>query len=136
MGVGRSLYSPDKSAGATKPQPTAAPRLSVAQTTPVGHSSEGVTVPSNDDLLAVRAAMIFAESTTDGTCTHGQAWSLKPGGVSKASGKPYNAFWAASHKTADGSYCRDKPSNQWVAAHTKPAAPALVPEDSLEELPF
>ena len=136
LGVGRSLYSPDKSAGATKPQPTAAPALSVAEKGKYGDSSEGVTAPSNDDLLAVKAAMIFAESTTDGTCSHGQAWSLKPSGVSKATGKPYQSFWAASHKAPDGSYCKDKPSNQWVAAHSKPAAPAMVPEDTLEDLPF
>jgi hypothetical protein len=136
VGVGRSLYSPDKSAGATKPQPTAAPAVSVAEKGKYGDSSEGVTAPSNDDLLAVKAAMIFAESTTDGTCSHGQAWSLKPGGVSKATGKPYNPFWAASHKAPDGSWCKDKPSNQWVAAHSEPTAPAMVPEDTLEDLPF
>lgn len=136
VGVGRSLYSPDKSAGGTKTLPQPQAPVSVAEKGKYGDSSEGAAALSNDDLLAVKAAMIFAESTTEGTCSHGQAWSLKPGGVSKATGKPYNPFWAASHKAPDGSWCKDKPSAKWVAAHSKPAAPALVPEDSLEELPF
>jgi hypothetical protein len=55
--------------------------------------------------------------------------------VSKASGKPYNPFWAASHKAPDGSWCKDKPSIKWIAGKSAPA-PKLVPEDSLEELPF
>jgi hypothetical protein len=59
--------------------------------------------------------------------------------VSKASGKPYNAFWAASHKTPDGAYCKDKPSQKFVASQSAaPAKPKLVPEDTqnLEDLPF
>jgi hypothetical protein len=136
VGVGRSLYSPDKSAGATKPHIAAAPALSVRENTPAGHSSEGEAAASEDAQLALRAAMIFAEAAGGDACSHGQKWSLKPGGVSKASGKPYQPFWAASHKAPDGSWCKDKPSSKWVNAASAPAAPKLVPEDSLEELPF
>lgn len=135
-GVGRSLYSPDKSAGGIKTPPKPETLASVAEKAKYGDSSEGSATLSNDELLAVKAAMVFADATTEGTCSHGQAWSLKPGGVSKATGKPYNPFWAASHKAPDGSWCKDKPSAKWVAAHSKPAAPAMVPEDTLEELPF
>ena len=81
--------------------------------------------------------MLFAENASGETCSHGELWTLKPGGVSKASGKPYNAFWAASHKTPDGAYCKDKPSREFVASHSAPPAqPKLVPEDTLEDLPF
>ena len=83
--------------------------------------------------------MLFAENVGGETCSHGELWTLKPGGVSKASGKPYNAFWAASHKTADGAYCKDKPSQKFVASQSAaPAKPKLVPEDTqnLEDLPF
>ena len=81
--------------------------------------------------------MLFAENVGDETCSHGELWTLKPGGISKASGKPYNAFWAASHKTPDGSYCKDKPSQKFIASQPPaPAKPKLVPEDDLGELPF
>jgi hypothetical protein len=91
---------------------------------------------SADDQVMAAAAMLFVAGANDGACSHGEEWQLKPGGISKASGKPYNAFWAASHKAPDGSFCKDKPSQQWVAAHSAPAAqPKLVPED-LSELPF
>ena len=80
--------------------------------------------------------MLFAENVGDETCSHGELWTLKPGGISKASGKPYQPFYAASHKTGDGGWCKDKPSQQWVAAKSAaPAQPKLVPED-LSELPF
>ena len=83
--------------------------------------------------------MIFAENVGGETCTHGELWTLKPGGVSKGTGKPYNAFWAASHKTPDGAYCKDKPSQKFIASQAPaPAKPKLVPEDTqnLEDLPF
>ena len=98
--------------------------------------AEALSTLSDDDILAAKAAMIFAQSATEDACSHGEAWSLKPGGISKASGKPYNPFWAASHKAPDGSWCREKPSAKWVAAQSAPAPTKLVPEDTLEELPF
>jgi len=99
IGVGRSLYSPEK--GTQAPVRAAAP----------------VTGPQ--------------------ACSHGEAWSLKPGGISKASGKPYNPFWAASHKAPDGSWCKEKPSIKWIASQkAEPAPTKLVPEDDLEALPF
>jgi len=136
VGVGRSLYSPDKAAGGIKMPPKPQTLASVAEKGKYGDFSEGVTAPTDDAQLALRAAMIFAESAADDACSHGQKWSLKPGGVSKATGKPYQPFWAASHKAPDGTWCKDKPSAKWVKEHTEPTAPKFVPEDSLEELPF
>jgi hypothetical protein len=128
VGVGRSLYSPDK--GVQVPPRGVAPR-SVA---PTGVSVDS-TRASDDDIIAAKAAILFAAGVDDDRCSHGESWTLKPAGISKVSGKPYEAFWAASHKAPDGSYCREKPSAKFLSAK-KPAAPKLVPEDNLEELPF
>ena len=132
LGIGRGLYSPEKGV----PVPLArVPRLSVAPT-PLSVDSDDAT---SDAIIAAKAAMLFAENVGDETCSHGELWTLKPGGISKASGKPYNAFWAASHKTPDGAYCKDKPSQKFVASQSAaPAKPKLVPEDTqnLEDLPF
>jgi hypothetical protein len=130
VGVGRSLYSPEK--GVPVPLGRVAPR-SVA---PTG-ISEASSAMSADDQVMAAAAMLFVAGANDGACSHGEEWQLKPGGISKASGKPYNAFWAASHKAPDGSYCKDKPSQQWVAAKSAaPAKPKLVPEEDFSDLPF
>lgn len=129
IGVGRSLYSPEK--GMQTPARAQTP----ARSPQIG-KSEALSTPSDDDILAAKAAMIFAQTASEDACSHGEAWSLKPGGISKANGKPYNPFWAASHKAPDGSWCREKPSAKWVAAQSAPAPTKLVPEDTLEELPF
>ena len=130
LGIGRSLYSPDK--GTQTPYRAAAP-VSVPQIA----KPEASTVLSDDEQVMAKAAMLFVQGATDGACSHGEAWSLKPGGVSKASGKPYQPFYAASHKTSDGGWCKDKPSIRWIAAQGTPAPkPVLVPEDSLDEIPF
>jgi len=127
LGIGRSRYSPERGQA---PARAAAPARSPQMGTP-----EASVRASDDDILAAQAAIIFAQGVTDDACSHGEAWQLKPGGVSKASGKPYNPFWAASHKAPDGSWCKDKPSIKWIAGKSAPA-PKLVPEDSIEELPF
>ena len=137
LGVGRSLYSPEKASGGVPVPLGKVPRLSVAPRPISVDSTEGSGTPSDDAILAAKAAMLFAENVGGEFCSHGEAWTLKPGGVSKATGKPYNPFWAASHKTPDGGWCKDKPSREFVAKNSAaPAAPKLVPEDSLEELPF
>jgi hypothetical protein len=129
LGVGRSLYSPDKGVGGVPVPLGRVPRVSVAPTPISVDSTKG---SGDDAMLVAKAAMIFAQ----GECSHGTPWQAKPGGVSKATGKPYNAFYAASHKLPDGSWCREKPSAEWVKANPIEApAPKLVPED-LGELPF
>ena len=130
LGIGRSLYSPER--GTQTPYRAAAP-VSVPQIA----KPETSGVLSDDEQVMAKAAMLFVQNATDGSCSHGEAWQLKPGGVSKASGKPYQPFWAASHKAPDGSWCKEKPSIRWIAAQGTPAPkPVLVPEESLEEIPF
>jgi len=131
VGVGRSLYSPEK--GVPVPLGRVAPRSVAPAIQP-----EASSAMSGDDQVMAAAAMLFVSGGGgDGACSHGESWQLKPGGVSKVSGKPYNAFYAASHKTPDGGWCKDKPSQQWVATQSAaPAKPKLVPEEDLSELPF
>jgi hypothetical protein len=127
IGVGRSLYSPERGQALAR----AAAPVSVAP----APKSEGFTGATDDQILAAKAAMLFAQSATEDACSHGEEWRLKPGGISKTTGKPYNEFWAASHKAPDGSWCKEKPSIKWIAGKSAPA-PKLVPEDSLDEIPF
>jgi hypothetical protein len=136
LGVGRSLYSPEK--GIPVP-PRGRTGLERAFQTSSVDSREGSGTATDDAILAAKAAILFAENVGGETCSHGELWTLKPGGVSKGTGKPYNAFWAASHKTPDGAYCKDKPSQKFIASQAPaPAKPKLVPEDTqnLEDLPF
>jgi len=44
---------------------------------------------------------------------HGIPFVLKPGGVSKKTGKPYNAFWSCPGRNEDGSYCSNKPPKDY-----------------------
>jgi hypothetical protein len=72
--------------------------------------------PAIDPNEALRSAVAFAQSATDGSCAkHGKPWSYKPGGVSKTSGKPYGGFYACAGRDEDG-WCREKPKASWVAA--------------------
>jgi hypothetical protein len=134
LGIGRGLYSPEK--GVSVPL-ARVPRLSVAPTPLSVDSTSGSDPALDDAILAAKAAMLFAQNVGDETCSHGELWVWKEG-VARATGKPY-AFWAASHKTPDGAYCKDKPSQKFVASQSAaPAKPKLVPEDTqnLEDLPF
>jgi len=134
VGVGRSLYSPEK--GIQVPPRAAARPYEPVRALSVD-SSGGSGTATDDDILAAKAAMLFAAGVDDDRCSHGESWTLKPAGISKVSGKPYEAFWAASHKAPDGSYCREKPSAKFLSAKkAAPAAPKLVPEENFEDLPF
>jgi hypothetical protein len=130
VGVGRSLYSPEK--GIQVP-----PKAAARPYEPVRALSVDSTRASDDDIIAAKAAILFAAGVDDDRCSHGESWTLKPAGISKTTGREYQAFWAASHKAPDGSYCREKPSAKFLnAKKSAEPAPKLVPEDSLEELPF
>jgi hypothetical protein len=58
---------------------------------------------------------------------HDRAWTVKPGGVSKA-GKPYAAFWKCSAKDTEtrSGYCEKKPVKAWTDAHPAEAAAAAA----------
>lgn len=125
LGVGRSLYGSAEARQGIRTAPATETRPSVAE--------NSLPEASGDERLA-RAALAFVQGSTDGACSHGTEWTLKPAGVSKV-GKPYAAFWTASHRLSDGSYCREKPSIKWLAAH--PTTPAHEPaKDDLSDMPF
>jgi hypothetical protein len=52
-----------------------------------------------------------------GCPVHDVPWVIKPAGTAKATGKPYAAFWHCNEKNDDGTYCRQKPTREWAAAH-------------------
>jgi hypothetical protein len=59
-----------------------------------------------------------------GQCpTHQKAWTVKPGGVSKA-GKPYGAFWKCGEKdeSTRSGFCDKKPVKAWEDTHPASAA--------------
>ena len=139
LGVGRSLYSPDKVAGSVQVPPRVQTPLSVA---PRAVSVDSVR--ETDAILMAKAAMVFVQ----GECPdHQIGWQLKPAGISKA-GKAYEAFWSCTGRT-DGQFCKRKPSADWVNSQTRDEGEAMLAakakglhdgnpalEQSLEELPF
>ena len=96
-GIARDLYSKDAPA-ASAPQRTAAPR-------PAPHSLHDDYDPAEDG------------ASDGGSCPAGHGpWVLKPGGVSKKTGNPYDPFYACQYKPARGeAYCNEKPSKAWLA---------------------
>ena len=123
FGVARYLYAGERAS---------APRIS-APTPKLAAQPEPVSQAPGHETVVLKAAQLFAE----GECPdHREPWQRKPGGVSKATGKPYNPFWACSGRT-DGQFCKRKPAIEWVNAQA--AAPAGEPEraeSDLESLPF
>ena len=139
VGVGRSLYSPEKFSGSVQVPPRVQTPLSVApRAVSVDSTSE------TDTMIMTRAALVFVQ----GDCPdHQIPWQLKPAGISKA-GKAYDAFWSCTGRT-DGQFCKRKPSIDWVNSQTRDEGEAMLAakakglhdgnpalEKSLEELPF
>lgn len=133
LGVARDLYSPER------------------QSTPILQSSGPAPIAQRvDDIAsdfanpdAVRAALGSLSGGPDGSCPiHGTAWQLRPGGVSKATQKPYAPFHTCGAKDANG-FCKQKPSFAWlksnpISGSSQPKQPEykLVPEEDLSDLPF
>lgn len=119
FGVARYLYAGDRGSTGRVSAPTAKPAP--------------VSQPSGHDTMVLKAAMdIFG---ADNCPEHGQPWTKKPGGVSKATGKAYAPFWACSGKT-DGVWCKRKPSMDWIAKQDAPIGEPVRAEENLSELPF
>lgn len=72
---------------------------------------------------------------------HGEPYVYREGGISKATGKAYEAFWTCKGKTADGGYCRSKPPRGYNGGTAQAPAPVEAPalrdsEADLNDLPF
>jgi hypothetical protein len=123
FGVARYLYGGERApalrVGAPALKPVSQPQSAAPS---VGH-----------DTVVLKAAMDMFGA--DNCPEHSQPWTLKPGGVSKASGKPYAPFWACSGRT-DGQFCKRKPSLDWVAKQSQPLGEPERNENDLESLPF
>lgn len=85
------------------------------------------------DTVVLNAAM--AMFGNDNCPEHGLPWTKKPGGISKASGKPYQPFWACSGRT-DGAFCKKKPSIDFINSQAAPLGEPVKTEEDLSELPF
>ena len=124
FGVARYLYTGQGAPAGRVGAITGVP-VRAAQPLPV---SPVQSEPTDTVVLKAAVALFGADNCPD----HSQPWTLKPGGIAKATGKPYNPFWACSGKT-DGQFCRRKPSMDWI---NNQSAPIGKPEEDLSELPF
>lgn len=115
-GIGRDLYghSNGTARGSSPPRPVQTSR-------PAAPPPSAGSVPPEPDYLADAfeeprvLRPVEAQAHTDGAfCPdHGLAWELKPGGVSKTTGKAYDPFWACPSR--DRPFCKQKPSDRWKA---------------------
>jgi hypothetical protein len=123
FGVARYLYGGDRpAAGRAALPPLKAMSLPQTPAPSAGH-----------DTLVLKAAMeIFGADTCP---DHGQPWTKKPGGVSKATGKAYQPFWACSGRT-DGQFCKRKPAMDWIVKQDAPLGEPVRVEEDLSDLPF
>ena len=123
FGVARYLYGGERpSAGRVALPPLKAMSLPQTAAPVTGH-----------DTIVLNAAM--AMFGNDNCPEHGLPWTKKPGGISKASGKPYQPFWACSGRT-DGAFCKKKPSIDFINSQAAPLGEPVKTEEDLSELPF
>jgi len=123
FGVARYLYGGERpAAGRVALPPLKAMSLPQTAAPAVGH-----------DTIVLNAAM--AMFGNDNCPEHGLPWTKKPGGISKASGKPYQPFWACSGRT-DGAFCKKKPSIDFINSQAAPLGEPVKTEEDLRELPF
>lgn len=119
-GIARDLYghtthaAPGASSrpAAPAPRPSPSPAGGGAPEEPEWVAAQ---LGTPDALQTAPAPTGATESHGDGgTCpVHHLAWVLRPGGVSKASGKPYDPFWACP--SDERPFCKQKPDKAWAA---------------------
>lgn len=121
-GVARYLYDKDahtthgRSAGPTPDRPASSPRTTVTPPPSSGGLPEEPDYVREQLAADVRAAAPQRPVAVSGGAEcpmHHLAWVLKPGGVSKTTGKPYDAFWACPSQ--DRPFCKEKPGQAWAA---------------------
>lgn len=126
-GVSSYLYAHSQGVEGGKPAPAWTPAPA-----PVAAQPAAAQPAVGHDTVVLRAAQLFA----DGECPdHRQPWTRKPGGVSKATGREYQPFWACSGKSGD-QWCKRKPSMDWIKSQDAPVGEPQRNEDDLESLPF
>jgi hypothetical protein len=124
FGVARYLY------GGERP---AAGRVALPPLKAMSLPQTPVPAQQGHDTVVLNAAM--AMFGNDNCPEHGLPWTKKPGGISKASGKPYQPFWACSGRT-DGAFCKKKPSIDFINSQAAPLGEPVKTEEDLSELPF
>lgn len=118
-GIARDLYGHSTNGRAPVSSPAPRPVSTPRTVTP---SPSGGLPEEPPELAATfdhrTDAQRDATATNDGFCPdHGMAWVLKPGGVSKTSGKAYDPFWACP--STERPFCKQKPSARFTAAQER-----------------
>lgn len=122
-GIARDLYGHPASSGRAPippaPRPSTTPRPAVAPPS----ARDGDVVSDEPPWLEsafdsatppVMTPRQAEEHAAEGFCPdHGLAWTLRPAGTSKATGKDYPAFYACP--STDRPFCKQKPSAKWQA---------------------
>lgn len=118
FGIGRHLYS-DNSPGTGRAVPS--PVRPAAPSRPVIVKDDGdpyADLPNEweDRPNGKPTPLDEGQAHIDNTCPdHELPWTLRPGGISKTTGKSYDPFWACPSQ--DRPYCKNKPSKAWQARH-------------------
>lgn len=106
FGIGRHLYSDNSPSGAGRAVPS--PVRPVARPTDDPYAD----LPNDwDDQPNGKPTPGVEDTCPD----HELAWVLRPGGTSKKTGKPYEAFWSCP--SDERPFCQNRPSPAWAARH-------------------
>lgn len=123
-GVARYLYDKDAPVGRQNGHsaPVAAPvapRSSTATPDDLGDLDWDHLLPAKPESVQRQAPVAVIDrplSDGEGLCpVHGIPWVLKPGGTAKATGKPYDPFFACG--SDERPFCKEKPTVHWIKAN-------------------